>query len=140
MDNLIERIARHADIDTRRAMGFPPRRLVVPDLHIRLPLVRESPTSHAGYGPPKPIAQQDLSIGWYMYIVNFENGIQLQMYPSSMTEYWYFCENPGDVRYKTAYSFMYDTKMNFWTEKGWKYSTHPDFNDDGSFKRTKPAL
>ena len=29
MDNIIERIARHADIDTRRAMGFPPRRLSV---------------------------------------------------------------------------------------------------------------
>jgi len=29
MDNLLERIARHADIDTRRAMGFPPRKLNV---------------------------------------------------------------------------------------------------------------
>jgi len=27
MENIIERIARHADIDTRRAMGFPPRKL-----------------------------------------------------------------------------------------------------------------
>ena len=30
-----ERIARHADIDTRRAMGFLPRKLVVPELNIR---------------------------------------------------------------------------------------------------------
>jgi hypothetical protein len=27
MENIIERIAHHADIDTRRAMGFPPRKL-----------------------------------------------------------------------------------------------------------------
>jgi hypothetical protein len=32
--NLIERIARHADIDTRRAMGFRPRKLVIPKLNI----------------------------------------------------------------------------------------------------------
>ena len=34
MDNIIERIADFADIDTRRAMGFPPRKLVVPNLPI----------------------------------------------------------------------------------------------------------
>lgn len=27
MNNILERIAHHADIDTRRAMGFPPRKL-----------------------------------------------------------------------------------------------------------------
>jgi len=27
MENLLERIANHADIDTRRALGFPPRKL-----------------------------------------------------------------------------------------------------------------
>lgn len=36
MENVIERIARHADIDTRRAMGFPPRRLPPSDLNIRV--------------------------------------------------------------------------------------------------------
>ena len=35
MNHIIERIADLADIDTRRAMGFPPRRLVLPDLNIR---------------------------------------------------------------------------------------------------------
>ena len=32
-----ERIARFADIDTRRAMGFGPRKIVVPDLNIHPP-------------------------------------------------------------------------------------------------------
>jgi hypothetical protein len=32
-----QRIADFADIDTRRAMGFPPRKLVVPDLNIYPP-------------------------------------------------------------------------------------------------------
>lgn len=33
--HIIERIARLADIDTRRAMGFPPRRLVCPPLDLQ---------------------------------------------------------------------------------------------------------
>lgn len=36
-----ERIAHFADNDTRRAMGFGPRKLVVPDLKIRVP--RQNP-------------------------------------------------------------------------------------------------
>jgi len=36
MDNLIEHIARYADIDTRRAMGLLPSRLPPSDLTIRL--------------------------------------------------------------------------------------------------------
>ena len=35
MENLIERVARFADIDTRRVMGFLPRRLPPSDLAIR---------------------------------------------------------------------------------------------------------
>ena len=37
MDNIVERIARHADIDTRRAMGFGPRKLVILKLNIHTP-------------------------------------------------------------------------------------------------------
>ena len=36
MDNVIERIAGFADIDTRRAMGFRPRKLPPSDLKITL--------------------------------------------------------------------------------------------------------
>jgi hypothetical protein len=34
--NILERIAHYADIDTRRAMGFPPRKLPPSDLKIRV--------------------------------------------------------------------------------------------------------
>ena len=38
MDKVIERIAHFADIDTRRAMGFKPRKLVtLPELKIWIP-------------------------------------------------------------------------------------------------------
>jgi len=37
--DIIERIACFADIDSRRALGFPPRRLVVPDLKLRFPQI-----------------------------------------------------------------------------------------------------
>ena len=36
MDNITERIARHADIDTRRAMGILPRKLVLPELNLAI--------------------------------------------------------------------------------------------------------
>ena len=35
MENVIERVARFADIDTRRALGFKPRKLSPSDLTIR---------------------------------------------------------------------------------------------------------
>ena len=34
MQNVIERIAHYADIDTRRALGFGPRKLVLPELNL----------------------------------------------------------------------------------------------------------
>ena len=34
MENIIERVARHADIDTRRVMGLPPRKIT----HWEIPL------------------------------------------------------------------------------------------------------
>jgi hypothetical protein len=38
MENLTERIARHADIDTRRAMGIMPRKLMFKKLNIHTPV------------------------------------------------------------------------------------------------------
>jgi hypothetical protein len=36
---ILERIALYADIDTRRALGFAPRRLFIPCLNIRIPVI-----------------------------------------------------------------------------------------------------
>ena len=38
MENLIERIARHADIDTRRAMGLKPRKLFISEFTLGNPI------------------------------------------------------------------------------------------------------
>ena len=138
-NDLIERIAGFADIDTRRAMGFDPRRLIIPDIQLRLPFVREALPFSRTYGPPKPISQQNLSTGRYLYVVNFDSGIELHIHPVVMAEYWYFHEKPGDFQYKTEYSFMYDSKdVTVCTSRMWKHDTHPDFNEDGSFKRSHP--
>ena len=37
MENLIEKIALYADIDTRRALGFAPRKLTIPKLNLHFP-------------------------------------------------------------------------------------------------------
>ena len=82
MQNVIERIARFADIDTRRAMCVKPGKVVIPDITLRIPSVREADHPGDGYGPPKPLAQQNLKLSLYnfMYIVDFENGIKLSLY------------------------------------------------------------
>jgi hypothetical protein len=36
MENFIEKVALYADIDTRRALGFAPKKLVIPDLKLKL--------------------------------------------------------------------------------------------------------
>lgn len=37
MDNFIEKVALYADIDTRRALGFAPRKLTIPKLNLNFP-------------------------------------------------------------------------------------------------------
>lgn len=96
MNNLLERVAHFTDIDTRRAMGVPPRKLVVPDIQLRIPWIREITGPRQGYGPPKPLAEQNLKLPEldpitgvynYIYLVDFENGIRLNIYPPSTG--WY---------------------------------------------------
>ena len=38
MENIIERVARHTDIDTRLAFNVTPRKLVIPPLNIHTPI------------------------------------------------------------------------------------------------------
>lgn len=141
-----ERIAHFADIDTRRAMGFGPQRLVIPDIQLRIPWIREVAGPHEGYGPPKPLSQQNLKLptidpvaGIYnfMYVVDFENGIRLNIYNTCTS--WYFYQAHGDFQYKTHYSFSHPSKQVTFSDRlSYNCDIHPDFNDDGSFKRAKP--
>jgi hypothetical protein len=39
MDNLLHHVAKYADIDTRRAMGFAPRKLPTSNLNLKLNFV-----------------------------------------------------------------------------------------------------
>lgn len=115
MDNVIERIARFADIDTRRAMGFKPRKLHVPDIK---------------FVPPCLCLTVPPMIRW-----DFESGIQFSVGfadPLHKNVNWYI----GDK----LYHFCLDCKEMWCSDDGeiiWRY-IHPDFNDDGSFKRAQP--
>ena len=114
MDNIIERIAHHADIDTRRALGFPPRKLPPSDLNIKFNFV--------GHGFSRKI---------YLGGV-----ISLTVHPSGCIS-WVF----GGPRLTTLteWSFTREGRMRFWTLCKYEDSLHPDFNEDGSFKRAKPS-
>jgi len=114
MENLIERIARHADIDARRAMGFGPRRLVAPDLDL-------------------PCRSQEY--------VEFNQGVSrfiklrnAQMYVCPNEISWVF----GTDNFMTSRSYSFsrdDGRVSFYALLVMKHSIHPDFNEDGSFKR-----
>jgi hypothetical protein len=111
-----ERVAHFADIDTRRAMGVPPRRLVMPDLHLRFPCIRE--VTGQGYGPPKPLAQQNLKLPVsdttrriynYFYEVDFNNGIRLDIYHTH--EIWQFTEVSFDNVWHTSLGSTEDGRI-----------------------------
>lgn len=115
MENLIERIARHADIDARRAMGFGPRRLIAPDL--------------------------DLPFRSEQY-VEFNEGVSrfiklrnAQMYVCQNEISWVF--GTDDFKTSRSYSYRRDGRVSLYALLVMKHSIHPDFNEDGSFKRAQ---
>lgn len=119
MENLIERIARHADIDTRRALGAQPRKLVVPDLDL-------------------PCASREY--------VEFNQGVSrrikfrnahLYLCPSAIS--WVF----GTDNYMSSRNYSFrraDGLVSFYALRKMEHSRHPDFNEDGSFKRAPNFL
>ena len=114
MDNVIEKISNFADIDTRRAMGFPPRKLPPSDLNIKFNFV--------AHGCARKI---------YLGGV-----ISLTVHPSGGIS-WVF----GGPRLTTVteWFFTREGRLRVWTLCKYEDSLHPDFNEDGSFKRTKPS-
>jgi len=111
--DLIERIAHFADIDSRRALGFLPRRLVLPDLNLKLDFV------------PHGCARK----------IRLGGAISLTVHPSGTTS-WVF----GGPRLTTVteYSFNSDGALRVWTLCMCEVSRHPDFNEDGTFNRLHP--
>lgn len=115
--DIIEHIAHFADIDTRRAMGFLPRRLVLPDMD--LPMALEEYTEfNQGRTRRFKLRNAELYVG------------QLEIA-------WAFGTN--DFMTNRTYSFRRaDGLVSFYALLKMEHSRHPDFNEDGSFKRFGP--
>jgi hypothetical protein len=109
--DIIECIAHFADIDSRRALGFTPRRLVLPVLNLKLDFL------------PHGIGRK----------IQLGDAVSLTLHPRGSTS-WVF----GGPRLTTVveYFFNSDRALRVWTLYTCEVSRHPDFNEDGSFKRS----
>ena len=116
MENIIERVAHFANIDTRRTLGFPPRRLPTSDIHI--PLKRFTPSR--------------------TYVV-LGNGRQLTVWREQEATVW-STGLTGPLRAQRDYCFIRETGC-VRTYEGLQriVSCHPDLNEDGSFRRSTQA-
>ena len=115
MQNIIERIGHFADIDTRRAMGFKPRKL-----------------------PPSNIVLPERIFGWGNVKIKFDRCIKLVVFHYQGAFSWSFNCNGHTWNQR---SFVFE-KGHIKSWVGWdrRESWHPDFNEDGSFKRAKAFL
>lgn len=117
-NDLIERIAQFADIDTRRAMGFLPRKL--PPSKLVLPKLIEYENYFSKYGESRKFIM---------------NGASFYVYPDDPT--WAF----GREFHSSGRTYiMRDNGLIlFYLDGKLSRVRHPDFNDDGSFKRSRPC-
>lgn len=115
--DLIERIAHFADVDSRRALGFLPRRLVLPDLDL-------------------PFQRQEY--------IEFNQGISrliklrnAHLYVRCNEIAWVV--GTDDYMTSRTYSFQRDDGLvSFYALLKMEHSRHPDFNEDGTFNRLRP--
>ena len=120
MENLTERIARHADIDTRRAMGILPRKLQ--PYHFDFPEREDL----AGYVTVQFSCEKCLI--WHY----------LEDQPVSYL--WIFGYNLNILNHR-VYAMDYMGGISIRSESlEIQKSHHPDFNEDGSFKRARLEL
>jgi hypothetical protein len=104
--NIVEHIASLADIDTRRAMGFPPRKLAIPYLNFGL-------SSDQGT--------------WRLVKLR---GAHLYLCPNEIT--WVF--GTDDFRTCRTYCFRRDGRVSHYALLVMKHSHHPDLNEDGTLR------
>jgi hypothetical protein len=117
MDNIIERIAHYADIDTRRAMGFKPRRLDLED-ELDLPFKIETYTEFHREGRAR--------------FINGLTNAKLYLCPDIDEVSWFF--GTDDFMTSRSYSFRNDGRVSIYALSKSEHSWHPDFNEDGSLK------
>ena len=117
MQNVIERIAHFADIDTRRAMGFKPRKLVtVPELCL--------PCNSATYD------ESDRGVSRFIKLANAQVFITLDEIS------WVF----GTCDFMTSRSYTFrraDGFVSIYALLKIELSRHPDFEENGTFKRCR---
>jgi hypothetical protein len=108
-NDILERIAYFADIDSRRILRFLPRKLHCQEI----------------INPLKTI-ERDFGNNIVVSIDSARGGIS-----------WMFGEIPNNVRWVTTTSSMHIMSGGI---KGTQVVRHPDFNEDGSFKRCIPII
>lgn len=109
MDYIIERIVRHTDIDTRRAMGLNPGKLVMSDLNLNTNFVRHG-------------CARKIHLG---------GGISMTIHPTGNIS-WVF--RGSRLATDTEYFFQKNGVLSIWTMCKTEASRHPDFNEDGTLK------
>ena len=115
--DLIERIAHFADIDSRRALGFLPRKIIPPDLDL-----------------PMSLEEYTELIQGRTRRFKLRNA---ELYVGRLEIAWVFGTN--DFMTSRSYSFRRDDGLvSFYALLKMDHSRHPDFNEDGSFKRSGP--
>jgi hypothetical protein len=115
--DIIEHIAHFADIDSRRALGFPPRKIVLPELDL--------PCNSATY------IEYNQGVSRFIKL----RDAKLYVCPNETT--WAFGTN--DFMTSRSYSFRRaDGFVSFYALLKTELSRHPDINEDGSFNRLRP--
>jgi len=115
--DILEHIAHFADIDSRRALGFLPRRLVLPDLD--LPMALEEYTEF-NQGRTR--------------LFKLRNA---ELYVGRLEIAWVF--GTSDFMTSRTYSFQRDDALvSIYASLKTEHSRHPDFNEDGTFNRLRP--
>lgn len=89
-----ERVARFADIDTRRALGFPPRKL--PPSDFKAPI--GEPIMHYGREPSGTI-RVEVKSGWKSTVIYFfDSHSMIKAHETGEIE-WHFGLKTPDYRY-----------------------------------------
>ena len=109
MQNVIECIAHHADIDTRRAMGFQPRKLPPSDLNFPL-------ASEFNQGRTRRIR-----------LTNAE------LYVGLSEIAWAFGTDDF-MKSRSCYFRRDDGRVSLYALLKMEHSRHPDFNDDRTLR------
>ena len=121
--DILELIADFADIDTRRALCFKPRKLLLPALNINF----NSYISNVHWINPS-------------YSIDLGERVRVEFHPTYTA--WEFYDGERDNSRHKFYQFSYVHKeiTGPGENNGLYCCMHPDFNKDGTFKRDRITI